>query len=73
MTKYWYEYTHNNGLKQGFQPDGFVDHNEGTVENDTVAYDRKLTEEEMAKYNLKEHKSNLNWMSIITDSGGMIK
>lgn len=50
---HWYEYIHR-GLSPGCQPRGFVDHDESKGRFGWVAYDRKLTDQEMNDYELKK-------------------
>lgn len=52
---YWYEYLYR-GLSIGCQPKGFVDHKDNVGRFGIVAYDRPLTAEEMAEYELAEYK-----------------
>lgn len=51
MNKYWYEYRLR-GLSLGCQPKGFVDSNADHGRFGSVAYSRKLTEEEIEEYEL---------------------
>lgn len=50
---YWYEYLHSRGFGLGCQPKGFVDHDESKGRYGSVAYNKKLTEQEAYNYDLR--------------------
>lgn len=51
--KYWYEMKREFG--PGAQPKGVVEFKDDVVEYTLIAYDRKLTNEEVNDYELKEY------------------
>lgn len=53
MKLYWYALTLR-GISPGCQPEGFVDKDFHYGNYGAIAYDRKLSEEEVQEYELKE-------------------
>lgn len=52
MKKYWYELLFR-GISPGCQPKGFVDVDHNSGKFGIVAYNRKLSEEEVTEYELR--------------------